>query len=208
MDESTICILTVVFIIVIVKLIINNIKSFRKNGVLKLSSEQLEYNDILDYITELCINFDDSNREKYTNQQLVVISTMEYYDEMMNGGMCQFFTNSSRIFTPILSVSLEEVNAIEHKNHFDNFIKQNKINIDNLNSFEFEDVDEFIGQYDRYPFKDFDGQFYDIDRTEKLCELINERALELDLHNPENYFKDCSDKKLITMCNRRGEIKA
>ena len=43
---------------------------------------------------------------------------------------------------------------------------------------------------------------------EKLCELINERALELDLHNPENYFKDCSDKKLITMCNRRGEIKA
>ena len=26
---------------------------------------------------------------------------------------------------------------------------------------------------------------------EKLTELINERALELDLHNPENYFKDC-----------------
>ena len=27
-----------------------------------------------------------------------------------------------------------------------------------------------------YPFEDFDGKFYDIDRTEKLCDLIIEYA--------------------------------
>lgn len=176
MNQNTIRILTIVLVTVIVKVIIKNIKNFRKTSVSKLSSEQLEYNDILDYITDLCINFDYSNREKYTNQQLVVISTMEYYNELMNGGICQFFANSSRIFAPILSVSLEEINAKEHKSHFDNFIKQNKIDINNLNSFESEEVDEFIDQYDRYPFEDFDGKFYNIDRTEKLCDLIIEYA--------------------------------
>lgn len=176
MEQNTIRILTIVLVTIIVKVIIKNIKSFRKTSVSRLSSDQLEYNDILDCITDLCINFDDSDREKYTNQQLVVISTMEYYNEVMNGGMCQFFANSSRIFTPILSVSLEEVNAIEHKTHFDNFTKRNKINVDDLNSFESEGVDEFIDQYDRYPFEDFDRKFYDIDRTEKLCDLIIEYA--------------------------------
>ena len=176
MNESTIRTLTIVLVIVFVKAIIKNIKNFKKKSISKFSSKELEYNEILDSITDLCINFDDNNREKYTNQQLVVISVMEYYNEVMNGGICQFFVNSSRVFAPILSASLDEVNAKEHKYHFDNFIEQNKIDVNDLNSFKSEDEDEFIEQYDKYPFEDFDMKFYDIDKTEKLCDLIIEYA--------------------------------
>lgn len=176
MNDSTIRTLTIVLVIVFVKVIINNIKNFKKKSISKLSSEELEYNEILDFITDLCINFDDNNRDNYTNQQLVVISAMEYYDEVMNGGLCQFFANSSRVFTPILSASLEQLNAKKHKDHFDNFIEQNKIDVNDLNDFESEDVDEFLNKYDTYSFDDFDKKFYEIDKTEKLCDLIIEYA--------------------------------
>lgn len=174
MDQNIVRILIISTVIILIKMIIVNIKKIRKYNVPKLEQEQLEYNDILDDVIDLCIEYFNNKEEKYTEQQLIVISTMEYHNEVMNGGLCQFFSNSSRFLAPILSKSLEQVGANKHKVHFDKFIKQNSIDVNDLNSFESEDVDTFINQYNRYPFDDFDSKFYDIDIEEDLGNLIIE----------------------------------
>ena len=101
---------------------------------------------------------------------------MEYYDEMMNGGLYQFFANSSRIFAPILSASLEQLNAKKHKTHFNEFIKKHKIDVDDLDLFISDDVDDFMEKYEQYPFEEFDMKFYHIDEEEDLCNLIIDYA--------------------------------
>lgn len=174
--EKGIIYIILLSIIIIVK-VIRVKRNSKKTNINKRSSEALDYNDMIDYITELCISFYDKDSKQFTDEQLVVISTMTYYDEMMNGGLCQFFTNSSRVFAPILSTNLEKINAAKHKIHFDKFIKKNKIDVKVLDSFDSDEVDEFIEQYDKFPFEEYDLEFYDIDsKSEDLCKLIIEYA--------------------------------
>ncbi len=37
--------------------------------------------------------------------------------EVNNGGLCQFFVNSSREFAPDLSAALDAIGALEHKKY-------------------------------------------------------------------------------------------
>ena len=81
----------------------------------------------------------------------------------------KIFSNSSREFAPIISDSLDKVKALKHKELFDNFIKENKIDLKKLESFDTDNVDEFIDQYDEYPFDEFDSEYYQL---ESLTNLI------------------------------------
>ena len=86
-----------------------------------------------------------------------------YYEmEVNNGGLCQFFVNSSRYVAPELSMALDEIKALEHKKAFDTFVKKNNIDLNDLSSFDIEDVSEFEQQNERYPFEAFDDAFYDM----------------------------------------------
>ena len=129
------------------------------------SKEMLSDSEINDYIIDLWVNYDENN--KYTQEQLVVISLTAYDSEINNGGLNQFFSNSSREFAPIISDSLDKV--LKHKELFDNFIKENKIDLKKLESFDTDNVDEFIAQYDEYPFDEFDSEYYQL---ESLTNLI------------------------------------
>ena len=131
------------------------------------SKEMLSDSEINDYIIDLWVNYDENN--KYTQEQLVVISLTAYDSEINNGGLNQFFSNSSREFAPIISDSLDKVKALKHKELFDNFIKENKIDLKKLESFDTDNVDEFIAQYDEYPFDEFDSEYYQL---ESLTNLI------------------------------------
>lgn len=82
--------------------------------------------------------------------------------EVNNGGLCQFFVNSSRMVAPYISEYMSVIGADDHKKLFDTFIADNKIDLLNLISFEINDVDEFEGQYQRYPFDEYDNAFYDM----------------------------------------------
>lgn len=190
MNKNTIYILILSTLIALTRILIRKIKYSRKNTFPKYTKEEIEYNNILDNITELCVEFRTNDKEKYTEEQLTVVAATQYYDEVMNGGLCQFFANSSRNIASILSISLEKINSKEHKSHFDKFIKDNKINIKKLDSFVKEDKDDFISQYDEYPFEDFDNKFYDIDKTEKLCDLIVKYAKK----NYKNIFTNIKNK--------------
>jgi len=172
MNKKIICILIIGIVIILAKIIFVNRKSLTKFKSTELLSEE----KMFEYISDLWVEFDEDDIEKYTNQQLVVISIMAYDGEVNNGGLAQFFSNSSRIFAPTISENLEQINAKKHKAHFDKFINQNKIDINYLDSFMSGDIDEYIEQSEQYPFDEFDREFYKLEQTENLYHLMIDYA--------------------------------
>lgn len=86
--------------------------------------------------------------------------------EVNNGGLCQFFVNSSRMVAPFISEYMGIIGAAEHKKLFDSFISKNTIDLNNLSSFDCDEADEFEEQYQRYPFDEYDDAFYDLEPLE------------------------------------------
>lgn len=155
--------------LIIALLIIIGIKCFKR-------SPQLSDEEINDYIIDLWVNFEEHTIEKYTKQQLVVISIIAYDSEINNGGLNQFFSNSSRIFAAYISNSLEQINAKKHQKQFDKFVAENKIDVNKLDLFVSNDINEFIKQYDNYSFSAFDKEYYKLEKEENLSNLIIEYA--------------------------------
>lgn len=120
--------------------------------------------EIYDYIVDLWAYFEYKNIEEYTEEQLVVISVTAYDGEMNNGGISQFLSNSSNIFLKDLLNSLKEIKAEKHKKQLEDFIKNNKIDINNLESLEIENEN------------DYDSEFYALEEEENLYELTLEYA--------------------------------
>lgn len=89
--------------------------------------------------------------------------TFSYDAEIMNGGLCQFFVNSSRAFAPLVAECLGEISAMEHKELFEDFVSENRIDLNDLSSFVIEDAYEFEIQMGRYPFDTFDNSFYSLE---------------------------------------------
>ena len=93
----------------------------------------------------------------------------QYYSmEVNNGGLCQFFVNSGRVVAPLLSECLKAVGAVKHQNLFDEFIMENKIDLNDLDSFVIDDAEEFETQAERYPFDEFDDQFSELPPLEDI----------------------------------------
>lgn len=96
-----------------------------------------------------------------------VLYALNYLEmEVNNGGLCQFFVNSSRAVAPFVSEYMGIVGAKEHKKLFDGFIRDNGIDLTSLDSFDVEDADEFEEQNERYPFDDYDDKFYELEPIE------------------------------------------
>ena len=90
--------------------------------------------------------------------------------EVNNGGLCQYFVNSSRSTAPYVSDAMDTVGAHEHKALFDGFIAKNNIDLADLSSFMIEDVEEFEERMERYPFGEYDDSFYDIEPIQTYLE--------------------------------------
>ena len=87
--------------------------------------------------------------------------------EVNNGGLCQFFVNSSRVLAPYISEYLGIIGATEHKQLFDGFIQKNNIDLSDLSSFKIRHVREFAAQAERYPFDEYDDAFYTLPSLEE-----------------------------------------
>lgn len=88
--------------------------------------------------------------------------------EVNNGGLCQFFVNSSREVAPQLADALSEIGAVRHRELFESFVEKNAINIHDLSSFVIDSIDEYGTQAKRYPFDDFDNAFYSLPPIQEL----------------------------------------
>lgn len=87
--------------------------------------------------------------------------------EVNNGGLCQFFVNSSRMVAPYISEYLGIIGAEEHKLLFDGFITKNCIDLNDLSSFKIRHVKDFDKQVQRYPFDEYDDAFYGLPSLEE-----------------------------------------
>lgn len=94
--------------------------------------------------------------------QKVFYSVNWLVTEVNNGGLCQFFVNSSRMVAPYVSDYMNIIGAVEHKKLFDNFVVDNKIDLNELSSFDIEALEEFEDQCERYPFDEYDDTFFAI----------------------------------------------
>ena len=101
------------------------------------------------------------------NEHQKVLYAVNYLEmEVNNGGLCQFFVNSSRTVAPFISDYLCIIGAEDHKTLFDTFVTKNQIDLTDLSSFEIRRTRDFEKQASRYPFDEFDDAFYGLDTLE------------------------------------------
>lgn len=81
--------------------------------------------------------------------------------EVNNGGLCQFFVNSSRDCAPFVSDALAAVGALETRSHFERFVAENGIDVRELSSFRISRLEEFEARTKRFDFDAFDDRFYE-----------------------------------------------
>ena len=98
------------------------------------------------------------------NEEQRIFYAVNYLEmEVNNGGLCQFFVNSSRMVAPLVSEYMGIIGATEHKKLYDTFIQKYQINVCDLSSFDCETVEVFQAQYERYPFDEYDNAFYELE---------------------------------------------
>lgn len=86
--------------------------------------------------------------------------------EVNNGGLCQFLTNSSRVFAPVVSRYMEKIGATDHQKLYDGFLSENNIDPNDLSSFDISTVEDYVNQYQRYPFDEYDNAFGNLEPLE------------------------------------------
>ncbi len=99
--------------------------------------------------------------------------------EVNNGGLCQFFINSSRMVAPLVSEYMSAIGAEDHKRLYDGFLEKYKIDPADVSSFASSDWEELERQYERYPFDEYDDAFYDMEPLETyLTKFARENLVE------------------------------
>jgi len=135
-------------------------KEIHGEELLKLNDNELYervYLQNLDFVE----SFDDEETAmSQMSPECRTVYILSIFDmEIQNGGLCQFFVNSSNSFAPYVDECLGIVNAQEHRELFAEFVANNNIDLENLDSFETDDVDEYIEQTKRYDFDSFDDRY-------------------------------------------------
>lgn len=86
--------------------------------------------------------------------------------EVNNGGLCQFFVNSSRMVAPFVSEYMGMIGALQHKKLYDDFVNKNGIDLTELSFFDVNEVEEFEEKTEKYPFDEYDDAFYEMEPLE------------------------------------------
>lgn len=110
---------------------------------------------------------EDKELEQFTGARRTVYILGLYDEEIQNGGLCQFFVNSSRTVAPYVSDSLSLVSATEHRDLFEDFITTNSIDVSNLESFKVFSKRGYIKQTKRFDFDAFDDKYYELPPLEE-----------------------------------------
>lgn len=107
---------------------------------------------------------------KLEEKQKIAVVLSCFDSELMNGGLCQFFINDTRLYAPYVAGYLNIVGAKEISSRFTNFVESNGIDLNNLSSFKCRSLEEFSAQYKRYPFDDFDNFYYE---QNEVCSVLS-----------------------------------
>jgi len=145
----------------------STINDLLKGRIVGRSAES-KYDELLEKAFNEETNQDDLTLLTEEEKVFYVLYTFDL--EWNNGGLCQFFSNSSGDFAPLISKCLEEVGAMEHKKLYDSFINDNKINVNDLSFFKIDYLEEFKDKVEAYPFDEFDDEYSQLDELEDFIE--------------------------------------
>ncbi len=135
------------------------IRTMGKEQILSLDDEQ--FFEAINCVCEDAVF--DINEPGIAKEQKLLYSLIWFELEVSNGGLCQFFVNSSRECAPFISEALNEIGATDLKKLYDSFIEDNNINVNDLSSFILNDIEEYEKQTERFDFDSFDDKFYEND---------------------------------------------
>lgn len=135
--------------------------------LLPLSNEEL-CGTVYDQNLSICEDAEETDQEflLFTGARRTVYIVNTFDMEVQNGGLCQFFVNSSRTVAPYVSDALAAVGAEAHRKLFDEFIETNHIDVSDLDSFRVSSVRGYKKQTKRYDFDAFDDRYYELDALE------------------------------------------
>jgi len=101
--------------------------------------------------------------EQFSGARRTVYILSMFDMEIQNGGLCQFFVNSSSSVAPYVCDALNAVGAHEHRELFENFIAKNNIDVSNLESFKKgTSVRAYIKQTKRFDYETFDDKYSEL----------------------------------------------
>ena len=129
----------------------------------------MEDNDMYD---TLITRFMSAEPNTLNQKQLTVAALITFDAEMMNGGLCQFFVNDYNGYAQYINDALGEVGAIEMQKHYSSFVSQNGIDVTQMDSFRIASVQDYIEQFERFPFESFDNTFSEIYQKENLADML------------------------------------
>lgn len=137
-----------------------------------LSSEELRIKEDHEMYDSLIMRFMDADPNALNEKQLTVAALITFDAEMMNGGLCQFFVNDYSGYAQYVSDALEEVGAVEMQKHYSSFVSQNEIDVSQMDSFRIGSVQDYVKQFESYPYEEFDNTFSEIYQKENLADLL------------------------------------
>ena len=111
----------------------------------------------------------EAYKDPTANEAQITFAVVDnFHFEIMNGGLCEFFANSGRGCAPFVARSLDKIGAYKTKELFEDFVNSNNIDLNNLDSFATKDHDEYVELSNRYPFREFDEVYCEIDEVYDL----------------------------------------
>ena len=159
--NKTICILLCFFISLSLVSCSVTTKEIHGTDLLNLTDDQL-YEKVYSQTLELVESYpDEETALDQISTECKTIYILSIFDmEIQNGGLCQFFVNSSRSLAPYVNECLKRVNANDHEKLFFNFVTKNNIDLEHLESFEIEDIGDYYAQAKKCDFDSFDIAYY------------------------------------------------
>ena len=138
-------------------------KNLHGEKLLKLSDDQL-FEAVYFYNLDLVESYPSENDAlSQISPERRVVYILSIFDmELQNGGLCQFFVNSSRNLAPYIDECLKTVGAEEHRKLLAEFVADNQIDLNELDSFIIFDVEEYAAQTKRYDFDAFENPYFEM----------------------------------------------
>lgn len=140
----------------------------------KPSKIESKYNELMEKVYNSLIQDDDISQ--LSDEEKVFYVVYYFNAEWQNGGLCQFFVNSSRVYAPIIGEYLGIIGALEHKQMYEDFIKNNNIDVNDLSFFENRTI-SYQEKVNSHPFDKFDDEFYGLPELDEYLEKYLEEYL-------------------------------
>jgi hypothetical protein len=176
-------IISIILFIGLVAVLLLGVKSLLAFGDIKranMTGEQLCKLSDESLVTTIIERIDFNNKNKSTeNEKLAALNNTEritytaaWFDwEVQNGGLYQYFSNSSRYTAPYLSETLKSIGANQIETCFKNFITKYNVELANMDDFHAKSVEEYTLKEKLYPYDEFNKKFVELYEKENILTL-------------------------------------